>query len=359
LTPATLSPSLREQALALHASSLVIDLHADTFIAVRYAKRDISRRHAAPVGWAPFMLHCDLPRWKEGGIKAQGLGVVATKLMTRQPRAHARETIRIMHETAAANASQMAIVRSPDELEAAVKAGKLAGFIGLEGAHMYEGDLAAVAEFHALGVSYVTLTHFFPNELVSSSIEKKPSVPGITPFGRDVIRELNRLGTLVDLAHVHEASFDAALEACTAPAIVSHGACRALRDHHRNVTDDQLRALARKGGVVGVIFFPWFLGRNPFASLESVADHIEHIAKTVGVEHVALGSDWDGFVWMPRHLPDAAALPRLTVELLRRFGDEQAVRGILGGNFLRCWRAALAASGSAQAAVPSAPAAAS
>jgi len=111
------SRSLRERALALHASSLVVDLHADTFISVRYARRDIAKRHATPVGWAPFMLHCDLPRWKEGGIKAQGLGVVATKLMTRKPRAHALETIRIMHATADANADKMAIVRSPDELE--------------------------------------------------------------------------------------------------------------------------------------------------------------------------------------------------------------------------------------------------
>ncbi len=335
--------ALRERALELHARSIVIDLHADTFIAVRYANEDIARRHATPMGWAPFMLHCDLPRWKEGGIKAQGLGVVATKLMTRRPREHARETIRIMHATCAANADSMAIVRSPDELEAAVAQGKLAGFIGIEGAHVYEGDLAAVEEFHRLGVSYVTLCHFFPNELVSSSIEKKPSVNGITEFGRAAIRELNRLGTLVDLAHVHDVSFDAALEASTAPVIVSHGGCRALRHHFRNVTDDQLRAVARRGGVVGVIFFPWFLGKNPFARLERVADHIEHIAKTVGPEHVALGSDWDGFVWMPRGLGDAAALPRLTVELLRRFGgDEEAVRGILGLNFLRTWRRALA-----------------
>jgi membrane dipeptidase len=334
--------SLREQARALHESSIVLDLHADTFLAVRYLGSDISRRHATPLGWSPWMLHCDLPRWREGGIKAQGLGVVATKLMTRKPRAHALETIRIMHETCAANREAMAIVRSPDELERAVAQGKLAGFIGLEGAHMYEGDLGAVRQFHDLGVSYVTLCHFFPNELVSSSIEKKPAVPGITPFGRDVIHELNRLGTIVDLAHVHVASFDAALEASRAPVIVSHGACRALRDHHRNVTDDQLRAVAKKGGVLGVIFFPHFLSKNPFVGLERLADHIEHVAKTVGPEHVALGSDWDGMVWMPRGLPDAAALPRLTVELLRRFGgDETAVRGILGANFLRCWRRTL------------------
>ncbi len=333
--------SLRERALELHQSSLVLDLHADTFISVRYAKTDIARRHATPVGWAPFMLHCDLPRWKEGGIKAQGLGVVATKLMTRRPRAHALETIRIMHATARKNAGEMAIVRSPDELEAAVALGKLAGFIGLEGAHIYEGDLSAVREFHALGVSYVTLCHFFANELCSSTIEKKPLVPGLTSFGRDVIRELNRLGTLVDLAHVHEASFDAALDASTAPVIVSHGGCRALRDHHRNLSDDQLRALAKKGGVIGVIFFPWFLDRNPFIGLERVADHVEHIANVVGPEHVAFGSDWDGFIWMPRRMPDAAALPRLTVELLRRFEDESIVRGILGENFLRVWRKAL------------------
>jgi membrane dipeptidase len=329
--------ALRAKARALHESSLVIDLHADTFMSVRYQGTNIGRRHARPVGWAPFMLHCDLPRWREGGIKAQGFGVVATKLMTRRPREHALETVHLMRRTFAEHKDRVQLVGDPEELAAVAQSGKLAAFIGLEGAHMYEGDIAAVQEFHDLGVRYVTLCHFFANELVSSTIEKQPLVQGITPFAREVIEELNRLGSLVDLAHVHESSFWAALEASTAPVIVSHAACRALRDHHRNVNDDQIRAIARKGGIVGIIFFPWFLGLNPFVGPERVADHIEHVARVAGVEHVSLGSDWDGFVWMPRHMPDAAALPRLTAELLRRFNEED-VRGILGLNFLRTWR---------------------
>ena len=272
-------------------------------------------------------------------------GVVATHLMTRRPREDALATLALMHRTFRANASAIELARSPDELLAVAARGKLAAFIGLEGAHMYGGDMKTVGRFHELGVSYVTLAHFIANELVSSSNEQRPSVAGITPFGRDVIAELNRRGTLVDLAHVHEASWQAALDASRAPPIVSHGACRALRDHHRNLTDRQLKEIGARGGVVGVIFFPMFLGTNPFAGLERIVDHMEHIAGTIGPEHIALGSDWDGFVWMPRGLPDAAALPRLTVELLRRgFTDEQ-VRGILGGNFLRTWRAAMAVRG--------------
>jgi membrane dipeptidase len=332
--------ALLARARALHESSVVIDLHADTFLAVRYRGADIAKRHMAPIGWAPFMLHCDLPRWREGGIKAQGLGVVATKLMTRRPREHALETIDLMHRTFAANKDRVALARDPDELEAIAASGRLAAFIGLEGAHMYGGDLRAVEQMHQRGVRYVTLCHFFDNDCVASSKAKRPTVHGLTPFGRDVIKELNRLGGLVDLAHVHEASFDAALEASSAPAIVSHTGCRALRDHWRNLSDAQIRAVAAKGGVVGIMFFPYFLGRNPFVGLERVADHIEHVAATAGPEHVALGSDWDGFVWMPRGLPDAAALPRLTAELLRRGFTDDQLRGILGGNFVRTWRRA-------------------
>lgn len=332
--------TLLERARAIHSSSLVLDLHADTFLAVRYRKADIGKRHHAPIGWAPFMLHCDIPRWREGGLKAQGLGLVATKLMTRSPREHALETMALMHRTIAANSSDMELAKTPDAMDDAIARGKLAVFVGMEGAHMYGGDLASVAKFHELGVSYVTLAHFFPNELVSSSNERTPTVPGVTPFGKDVIRELNRLGSLVDLAHVHTASFFEALDASRAPVFVSHGAARALRDHHRNLTDDQLRKIAERRGVVGVIFFPWYLGRNPFASVSVVVDHMEHIAATVGIDHVALGSDWDGFVWMPRGIPDAAALPKLTAEMLRRGFKEEDVKKVLGENFRRVWREA-------------------
>ncbi len=332
--------ALLDQARRIHAECLVLDLHADTFLAVRYRKADIAKRHMAPIGWAPFMLHCDLPRWREGGLKAQGLGLVATKLMTRRPREHALETVELMHRTIAANANDIELTRTPDALEAAVAKGKLAVFVGMEGAHMYGGDIASVEKFHERGVVYVTLAHFFPNELVSSSNERTPSVSGLTPFGKEVIRELNRLGGLVDLAHVHESSFFEALDASAAPVFVSHGAARKLRDHHRNLTDDQLRKIAEKGGVVGVIFFPWYLCRNPFADVKVVVDHIEYIASTVGVDHVALGSDWDGFVWMPRGLPDAAALPKLTAEMLRRGFKVDDIKKVLGANFLRVWRAA-------------------
>ena len=334
---------LLERARALHAESLVLDLHADTFLAVHFRGVDIARRHRAPIGWMPWMLHCDLPRWKEGGLKAQGLGLVATKLMTRDPRPHAAQTLALMHRTFEKNAAAMELAKSPEALEAARAAGKLAVFVGMEGAHMYGGDVSAVEWFFERGVVYTTLAHFFANELVSSSNERVPTIDGLTSFGREVIRELNRLGGLVDLAHVHEASWFAALDASTAPVFVSHGAARALRDHHRNLTDEQLRRIAERRGVVGVIFFLWFLSWNLFANVATVVDHIEHIASVAGIDHVALGSDWDGFVWMPRGLPDVAALPRLTAEMLRRGFKEADAKKVLGENFLRVWREARSA----------------
>ena len=341
---AHLDPQLLARAQALHAAAPVTDLHADTFIAVRHLGYDLRQRHPPPRGWNPTRLHCDLPRWREGGVRAQGLGVVVPPWARGAARwAHARRTLAVIERTVSRSADQLALCRTPAEARAAWRRGQLAGFLGVEGAHALDGRPDRLAELRRRGVVYLGLCHFQGNEVVAASGERRPAYQGLGPLGAETIARCNQLGIAVDLAHCHEGSFFAALERSRAPVIVSHGAARALRDHHRNLTDAQLRAVAASGGVVGVIFYPWYLSGRLRAGLGRIVDHVDHLVEVMGPQHVALGSDFDGFVWSVQGLPDIAALPRLTCELLRRGYGDEAVTGILGANFFRTWEAVCAA----------------
>lgn len=337
-------PQLLARALALHAAAPVTDLHADTFIAVRHLGYDLRRRHRPPRGWNPTRLHCDLPRWREGGVRAQGLGVVVPPWARGAARwAHARRTLTLVERTVRRAGDQLALCRTPAEARAAWARGQLAGFLGVEGFHALDDRPERLEELRRRGVVYLGLCHFQGNQVVAASGERRPEYQGLGPLGAETIDLCNRLGVAVDLAHCHEGSFFAALERSRAPVIVSHGAARALRDHHRNLTDPQLRAIAASGGVVGVIFYPWYLSGRLQADLTRIVDHVDHLVQVMGPGHVALGSDFDGFVWSVQGLPDIAALPRLTCALLARGYDDHTVRGILGANFLRTWEAVCAA----------------
>jgi len=340
----TYPEDLVARARALHFASPVADLHADTFIAVRYVGCDIRRRHAPPRVWRwnPLLQHCDLPRLREGGVRYQGFGVVVPPWARGRARwEHALGTLRLMHHTFAGARDQVTLAVLPGDAERVVSDGRLAAFIGVEGAHALDGDPDRVALLRRAGVSYLGLCHFASNDVVVSSGARRAAYRGLGPIGGAVIDACDEHRVLVDLAHCHEASFFEAAERCRGPVVVTHGAARALADHHRNVSDEQLRTLAAKGGVLGVIFFPWYLTRFGVRDdFRRVVDHIDHIAATVGPEHAALGSDFDGYVWTPRGLPDVTALPLITCELLARGYTEEQVRGVLGANFLRAWRAA-------------------
>ncbi|MBX3469874.1 MAG: dipeptidase [Planctomycetes bacterium] len=346
--PRPYSEDVVARARALHAASPVLDLHADTFIAVRYFGADLRRKTPPPLGWNPLRTHCDLPRFKQGGMRGQGFGVVIPPFVRAGQRFdHARRTLRLMGRTFARCPDDLALVRGPDELLAARAAGRLGGFFGVEGAHALDGDPERVAWLRAQGVAYLGLCHFQTNDVVASSGARRPPYRGLGPIGAAVVDACNEHGVLVDLAHCHEASFFEAIARSRAPVVVTHGAARALADHHRNLTDEQLRAIGHSGGVVGVIFYPWYLSRKLRDDVDRVVDHMEHIAQVAGPEHVALGSDFDGFVWTVQGLPDVAAMPRLTEALVARGWRDEHVRGALGENYLRAWGRALAVSGSA------------
>jgi membrane dipeptidase len=252
--------------------------------------------------------------------------------------------------------------------------------MGVEGGHMIGNDIRIVRIFADLGVRYMTLTHFYNNEWADSSTSK-PDHNGLTDFGKEVVREMNRQGMLVDISHVSDKTFYDALEVSKAPLIASHSSCRALCNHPRNMTDDMIRALAAKGGVIQINYEKSFIdqaykdaydretggvvqhlseltkncnndegcisremsklekqltaeGKLPHVSWERIVDHIDHAAKLVGADHVGLGSDFDG-ASMPDGLEDCSKLPKITDALLRRGYSEEDVRKILGENTLR------------------------
>jgi membrane dipeptidase len=254
--------------------------------------------------------------------------------------------------------------------------------MGVEGGHMIDDDLAILRDYYRLGVRYMTLTHSFHTRWADSSgMSSEPLEPlhhGLTAFGEDVVREMNRLGMMVDVSHVSDETFFDVMRVSRAPVIASHSACRAIADHPRNMSDDMLRALAAGGGVVLINFYPAYIdekanaltkayfekwkdeleaireqaGDDPVArytamrahfaahpvpqtSLDVLLDHFDHALQVAGPDHVGIGADWDGVPSMPRGMEDVSALPHLTEGLLARGHDEATVRKVLGENLLR------------------------
>lgn len=317
----------------LPAAAPVVDLHCDTILEHVAGKRDITARSVQG--------HLDLPRMRAGGLDAEVFAVFV------DPReyppgarfAFAREVLTGL-ERLCAGTPGLTRVLDPGGLERARAAGLLAAIPAVEGGHALDGDIGRLEELHALGARVLTLTWNNANELGRSCVEDDGT--GLTALGRAAVRRLNALGIIADLSHAAPRTFYDALEASAVPVICSHSGARARRDHPRNLADDQLRALGQQGGVVGVVFLPWFLaaGTEP-VTIEHVIDHVEHVAAVAGPGAVALGSDYDGFNDPPpRGLEDVTRLPALADGIRRRGFSAAEASAILGGNFLRVWRAA-------------------
>jgi membrane dipeptidase len=319
-----------------------------------------------------------------GGLDAQFMSCfVEPKYIQRKESAkRAFRMIDAVKQWAAKNPDRLMIARTAADVRRAAAQKKVCGILCIEGGHAIEDDLGLLRSFFELGVRYMTLT--WNNSLTWAEAARDPGkVKGLTDFGRDVVREMNRLGMLVDVSHVHENTFYDALAVSNTPVIASHSCARALCDHVRNLKDDQLRALAKNGGVVGVNFYSGFLSQTFFdrkrnadladdevrarvrekhkddsaamdralrevslkyeqseaamtrPPLDLLVDHIQHIAKVAGIDHVGLGSDFDGVTALPEGVGDCSELPNLTRRLLERGFSAPDVRKILGENFLR------------------------
>ena len=321
---------------ALHRGCTVADLHADTFLWKRLLGYDVSRRHGSWLPGNPFFNHIDIPRAQQGGLNITGQGVVTHPLRASRCFERGMRMIDTILKEVGRNAEALQIALDARQAREAVARGKIAVFIGVEGGHMLSGKLEAVERLQRKGMRYLTLAHFSENEAVYSSNDRRNADRSLKPFGRELVQELQRQRVMIDLAHVAPGCFRDVVQMASRPVIVSHTGMKGVYDMWRNLDDEQAAAVAGTGGVIGIIFASVYLNGHPFrCDLDAVVAHIEHCLRVAGEDHVALGSDWDGFVTPPRELNSVHRLPSLTRLLLERGHQPRTVRKLLGENFLR------------------------
>jgi len=322
------------EARAFHDEATVTDLHADTAKLMDKLGYDLAERHERVMP-RPFNYvgHVDLPRLRDGGVAAQVFGMWTVPYPERGCK-HAVETqLDALDRAVATHPEQIAWALTADEVTACKRRGQLAAMAGIEGGQALEGDAGNVEPFARRGVRAIGLMHFSANALGSPAKGRGARADqGLTAIGRDVVREMNRCGVIVDLAHINRKGFFEVLELTTAAPMVTHTGVAGVHQHWRNIDDEQLRAVADHGGCVGIIFARRFLGSS---GLDAVIDHLLHIIDVAGEDVPALGSDFDGFVVPPIGLEDVAALPNLTAALSRRGVAPRTLAKILGGNAQR------------------------
>ena len=367
------SDDISARAKKLHFSSIVVDTHDDTTQRFLDGKFDIVERHADG--------SIDLPRMHEGGLDAIFFSIwIPSKITGTDAVSRALAQIEAVRAQVSAHPKELTLATTAAEVRAAHKEGKIAVLMGVEGGHMINSDLDVLRKFASLGVRYMTLTHSGNDEWADSSTDK-PAHNGLTDFGKDVVREMNRLGVIVDISHVSDKTFYDALEISKAPMIASHSSGRAICDAPRNMTDQMMKDLAAEGGVVQINYHVGFLsqefrnaekanpeinkaigeevqkrcgdneacqllegdrltreyveqGKLPRVDWTKIIEHIDHAVKVAGVDHVGLGSDFDG-ANMPYGMEDATKLPKITDALLKKGYSEGDVKKILGENTLR------------------------
>ncbi len=374
------------EVMRVHRSTLLIDTHNDV------PSRTVE---GFDIGSHTGAGHTDIARLKEGGVGAQFFAVyVAASYVNGNHSANRTlqmiDTVR--HDIVERYPNDFMLATSAKDIEEAHRRGKIAALMGIEGGHAIEDSLRLLRDYYDLGVRYMTLTHSNTNDWADSSGDiDDPKVKhhgGLTDFGKQVVREMNRLGMMVDISHVADKTFWDALEVSKAPIFASHSSCRALTNHARNMTDDMIVALAKKGGVVQVNFYCGFIsqkfrdndaadtkaldarmaretaGKNlsepdrqilseklrkemglSRATLADVVDHIDHIRKIAGIDAIGIGGDFDGVSCTPVGLDDVSKYPNLTRALLEKGYSADDIRKIYGGNFLRAMRAVEAAAG--------------
>ena len=275
--------------------------------------------------------HLDIARMKAGGIKVQIFAVYEEPGRSQGVLRRVLESIDLFYREVSENAEEIAVARNLKEIEFALGKGKIAAILSIEGGEALEGSIGVLRIFYKLGVRCLTVTWNERNELGSGVFGGNG---GLTPFGVKVIEEMNRLGMIIDVSHLNEEGFWEVLSLSKGPVIASHSNCRAVCEHSRNLSDEQIKALAKKGGVMGITFVPEFL-RGEQSSLEDVLDHIEHAVNVGGEDCVGIGSDFDGTDHLPSGLRDCRDINRLVIGLLERGYSEVVIEKILGINFLR------------------------
>ena len=378
LLPASAGPPADADNVATRAleHAIIIDTHADTPQAMLQEGYDL----ADPA--SPYMI--SIPKMRAGHLGAEFFSIWVDVTWPQQDLIHrVLDLIDVTYEQVARHADALGLATTADDVERLHGEGKIAILLGVEGGHEIEGDMRALDIYYRLGVRYLTLTHTKNNELADSSSDK-PRWNGLSPLGRQAVERMNHLGMMVDISHVSEKTFYDALAVSKAPLIASHSSCRALCMVPRDMSDDMIRALAKNGGVMDINFYSGFLSQAyadgykkiekqveaavaaaragyarqgkrlsyleevkieqrltkdlPVPSYTVIADHIDHAVKVGGIDHVGLGSDFDGIDSTPRGMEDVSKIPALVRELARRGYSEEDLEKILGGNVLRVMR---------------------
>lgn len=322
----------------------LIDGHNDLPWAIRnseVAPHDVEATAHDLRGTTPF--HTDIGRLRQGMVGGQFWSVYIPFEATEEGAAKVQlEQIDIGLQIIDRYPDAFELALTASDVESAFGSGRIASMLGMEGGHAIENSLGTLRAFYAMGVRYMTLTHNGTLDWADACCDEARH-DGLTEFGREVVREMNRMGMMVDLSHTSPATINDVLDIAEAPVIWSHASARGVHEHARNVPDQVLRRLAENGGVVMVTFVPQFLTSNEQATIADVADHIEHVANIAGVDHVGIGSDFDGIESTPVGLEDVSTYPVLFAELSRRGWSEDELAKLAGENVLRAWREAEAA----------------
>ncbi|MGE5589653.1 MAG: dipeptidase [Bacillota bacterium] len=327
----SINTGVSDRARDLHQRAFVVDTHADSIMAVLAGERRLTDRSEKG--------HVDFPRLAEGGVTLQVLACyIEEEYKPERALPQALRMIDAIYREVEASQGKAVIAYTVADAERAAAEGRRAVMISLEGGEPVGTDLAIVRMLYRLGVRLVGLTWNQRNAIADGAGEVRTR-GGLTTFGVELIKEMNRLGMVVDVSHLSEPGFWDVLEVTRQPIMATHSNARALCDHPRNLTDEQIRALARNGGVMGMNFFPGFLDTDKGkATLQRVLDHVDHIVQLVGPAHVGIGADFDGIGSTPAGLEDVTRLPYLTQGLVDRgYGDDD-VLAILGGNHMRVLR---------------------
>lgn len=378
--------TLEERAARIHRQAIIVDGHNDIPSVILASNYDLGTRSRHT--------HTDLARMKESGITGAFFSIYVEAALAEKPTPQgggalrrAVDLIDVTYRQVERHPAELSLATSAADIRRAKRDGKIAVLMGVEGGHAIESSLFALRTLYRLGARYMTLTHTNTNEWADSAGSSGPPVVrhhGLAPFGKEVVREMQRIGMLVDVSHVSDETFWSVLEVAKAPVIASHSSARAIAPHRRNLDDAMLRGLAKNGGVAMVNFWSVFLSPEygaaakkwsekhgkayaelrarlhddplafrealdklraqteplPVVPLSVLVDHVDHMVKVAGIDHVGLGSDFDGVDALPEGLSGIDGLPRITLELVKRGYSDEDILKILGGNFMRVFEAA-------------------
>ena len=319
------------KAKQMHQKAIVFDGHCDTILEIMNHKRNLEKKSTDG--------HLDIPRMKEGGIDVQFFAVFIEDIY--KPERSLKRTLQLIdcfYREIEKNQDDISLITDYNQIKEANRAGKIAAILSIEGGEALEGDLGVLRVLYRLGVRLLTLTWNQRNQ-IADGIGESRTGSGLTEFGLKVIDEMNDLRMLIDVSHLSETGFWDVIKRSKAPIVASHSNCYSICSHLRNLKDEQIKALADKGGVIGITFVPNFLTQEKRkTTVKDVVTHIDYLVEKAGIDCVGLGSDFDGTGALPLGLEGVEKIPYITEELLNRGYKEKDIKKILGENFLKAFK---------------------